>query len=156
MKTYTIADVSKLYGVNSSTLRYYEEMGLLKDVGRTETGRRIYTRDHVDRLGAIECFKSAGMTIAELRDFFAFEEDEKNCIEEMLSLLNRRKDLAEEKMRLMLKSYRQLLRKIMYYEAIKEATVNNTAHPQWEDYADAPVRPEDFFSESSNQSHSLP
>lgn len=48
MKTYTIKEISQMFYLPSSTLRYYEEMGLLTDVGRTVSGQRIYTDEHVN------------------------------------------------------------------------------------------------------------
>lgn len=65
--SYTIRQVATQFHMQPSTLRYYEDQGLLTNVERTETGQRIYEDCHIDRLRAICCFKNAGMTIDDLK-----------------------------------------------------------------------------------------
>ena len=56
-QTYTIREMSERFGLPASTLRYYEEIGLLTDVIHTESKKRIYTQQHIDCMTAILCFK---------------------------------------------------------------------------------------------------
>lgn len=42
--SYTIRQVATQFHMQPSTLRYYEDQGLLTNVERTETGQRIYRR----------------------------------------------------------------------------------------------------------------
>ena len=90
MATYTIREVAQRFHVQTSTLRYYEDQGLLCDVERDDAGRRVYTDSHIGRLEAIACFKHAGMSIDELKRFFAYEKDERAHIADMLELLESR------------------------------------------------------------------
>lgn len=39
MDTYTIKEVSEMFHLPSSTLRYYEDLGILTNVGRSKSGR---------------------------------------------------------------------------------------------------------------------
>ena len=57
MQTYTIREISRLFSLPLSTLRYYEEEGLLTNVQKSASGQRIYTQEHIDRLHCINCFK---------------------------------------------------------------------------------------------------
>ena len=59
-QTYTIREMSERFGLPASTLRYYEEIGLLTDVIHTESKKRIYTQQHIDCMTAILCFKRTG------------------------------------------------------------------------------------------------
>ena len=72
--TYTIRQISNLYKLPASTLRYYEDLGLLTDVVHTASGARIYNQSHIDRLGGIMCFKRTGLSIAKIRQFYLYEE----------------------------------------------------------------------------------
>ena len=63
MHTYTIREISELFSLPASTLRYYESEGLLPFVEKNSSGQRIYTKEHIDRLQCINCFKRTGMTI---------------------------------------------------------------------------------------------
>ena len=69
--TYTIRQISNLYKLPASTLRYYEDLGLLTDVVHIASGARIYNQSHIDRLGGIMCFKRTGLSIAKIRQFYS-------------------------------------------------------------------------------------
>ena len=56
MDTYTIKEVSEMFHLPSSTLRYYEDLGILTNVGRSKSGQRVYIRGHINRLKTICCF----------------------------------------------------------------------------------------------------
>ena len=43
MKTYSIREISELFSLPASTLRYYESEGLLPNVEKSSSGQRIYT-----------------------------------------------------------------------------------------------------------------
>ena len=74
-QTYTIREMSERFGLPASTLRYYEEIGLLTDVIHTESKKRIYTQQHIDCMTAILCFKRTGLPIAGIQEFFRLEDD---------------------------------------------------------------------------------
>ena len=61
MKEYTIKEISELFQLPASTIRYYEEEGILTNIARTASGRRIFTEGHVNRLRTICCFKNTGI-----------------------------------------------------------------------------------------------
>ena len=53
MDTYTIKEVSEMFHLPSSTLRYYEDLGILTNVERSKSGqRRILYRSRGRRVSA--------------------------------------------------------------------------------------------------------
>jgi len=68
---WAIAEVCHRTGLSPRTIRYYEEIGLLPDVRRRESGRRVYGADELERLGFINRLKSLGLSLAEIRDLNA-------------------------------------------------------------------------------------
>ena len=58
---YTVKELAKLSGVTARTLRYYDQIGLLKPLRLTEAGYRIYGPDQVKRLSQILIFKNMGL-----------------------------------------------------------------------------------------------
>ena len=62
----SIGEVAARAGVRSSTIRYYEEIGLLPAPDRVG-GRRRYDEGVLRRLAAVDCAKRAGFTLAEIR-----------------------------------------------------------------------------------------
>ena len=92
MKEYTIRELSEMFDLPASTIRYYEDEGILTNVGRTPSGQRVFTDGHVNRLRTVCCFKNTGMTINELKQFFAYEADEAAHLDDILALLQQRKE----------------------------------------------------------------
>lgn len=64
-----IADVSRQSGLPASTLRFYEEKGLIESVGRKGL-RRLYERRTVDQLALVSLARNAGFSLDEIQGFF--------------------------------------------------------------------------------------
>jgi DNA-binding transcriptional MerR regulator len=64
-----IGSVARESGVPIKTIRYYEELGLLKAVGRTEGGYRLFNSDVFARLNFIKRAQSLGLSLAEIKEF---------------------------------------------------------------------------------------
>lgn len=111
--SYTIRQVATQFHMQPSTLRYYEDQGLLTNVERTETGQRIYEDCHIDRLRAICCFKNAGMTIDDLKKFFVYESNEPEHIDEILDLLESRRESLDEQRRALNEAAMHVQRKLI-------------------------------------------
>jgi len=64
-----IGEVVKETGLEASTLRYYEEKGLIKSVGRNGL-RRVFDKSVLDRLALIALGQSAGFSLQEIEEMF--------------------------------------------------------------------------------------
>lgn len=64
-----IAEVSQLSGLPASTLRYYEEQGLIASAGRRGL-RRLFEADVITRLSLISLGQAAGFSLTEIADMF--------------------------------------------------------------------------------------
>jgi len=65
-----INEVAKKVGVPASTLRFYEEKGLITSVGRRGL-RRLFDPDVLERLALIALGQSAGFSLQEISRVFA-------------------------------------------------------------------------------------
>jgi DNA-binding transcriptional MerR regulator len=65
-----IAEVAQRSGVRASTLRYYEEKGLLAPIGRRGL-RRLFDASVLERLALIALGRSAGFSLDEIALMFA-------------------------------------------------------------------------------------
>ena len=65
-----ISEVAKRSGVPASTLRYYEERGLIRSVGRQGL-RRVFMPAVLERLTLIALGRSAGLSLDEIAGMFA-------------------------------------------------------------------------------------
>ena len=65
--TYTIGRLAKAAEVPISTVRYYEQRGLLEPDQRTRASYRIYTAEGLKRLRFIKAAQSSGFTLEDIR-----------------------------------------------------------------------------------------
>jgi len=68
---WAIAEVCERTGLSPRTVRYYEEIGLLPGVRRSQGGRRVYGSDELERLGFITRLKALGLSLSEIGDLNA-------------------------------------------------------------------------------------
>lgn len=64
---YTIQELSRLSGVTTRALRWYDKIGLLTPSGRTEGGYRRYGPAEVDRLQDILYYRALGVKLARVK-----------------------------------------------------------------------------------------
>ena len=65
-----IAEVAKRSGVPASTLRFYEEKGLISSVGRQGL-RRTFAPKVLDQLALVALGQAAGFSLGEVRSMFS-------------------------------------------------------------------------------------
>ena len=65
-----IAEVARRSGVPASTLRYYEEKGLIASIGRQGL-RRLFDAGVLERLALIALGRAAGFSLAEIAQMFS-------------------------------------------------------------------------------------
>lgn len=68
MMEYSIRELSELAGVSARTLRYYDEIGLLKPTRTSESGYRFYGAGKVDQLQQILFYREWGMSLEQIHD----------------------------------------------------------------------------------------
>ena len=71
---YSISQLSKLAGVSSRTLRYYEEIGLLLPREKGENGYRYYSSQQVDKLQQIMFYRSFDMELDDIKNILNSDE----------------------------------------------------------------------------------
>lgn len=70
MKELDISEVAQRTGIPASTLRYYEERGLITSVGRRGL-RRLFGAAVLERLALIGLGRAAGLSLNEIAQMFA-------------------------------------------------------------------------------------
>ncbi|HEX3786473.1 MAG TPA: MerR family transcriptional regulator [Pseudonocardiaceae bacterium] len=68
----SIGELSERTGVPATTLRYYDELGLVQPVARA-AGRRRYSASAVRDVGLIVFFREIGFSLAEIERFIGSE-----------------------------------------------------------------------------------
>ena len=65
---YSIQELSRLSGVTTRTLRWYDQIGLLKPSRVAESGYRYYGGAEVDRLQDILYYRALGVELAQIKE----------------------------------------------------------------------------------------
>ena len=63
----TVKEVSMITGVSIRTLRYYDEIGLLKPTKLTETGYRLYDNKALEKLQEILFFRELEIPLIDIK-----------------------------------------------------------------------------------------
>ncbi|MBQ6834903.1 MAG: MerR family transcriptional regulator [Lachnospiraceae bacterium] len=113
---YTIKEVSEMFHIPTTTLRYYDKEGLLPYVERKESGYRSFSETDIQMLRVIECLKKSGMSIKEIRQFADWVQMGDASIKERLEMFRNRKHAVEQQMEELKKTLELIEYKCCYYE----------------------------------------
>jgi DNA-binding transcriptional MerR regulator len=85
---YTVKKLAVMANVSTRTLRYYDEIGILKPARINSSGYRIYGEYEVDRLQQILFYRELGVNLEQIKEIIASRDfDEKKALEEHRQLL---------------------------------------------------------------------
>lgn len=114
---YTVGEMAKLLGIAASTLRYYDQEGLLPFVERSSGGVRVFTEQDYAPLAVICCLKKSGLSVREIRAFVTLAQQGDDSLRQRLELFRRRKAAVERQIADLQETLRVLEEKCRYYEA---------------------------------------
>ena len=134
MKTYNIREIGQIFDVPSSTLRYYEELGILPEVKRDEHKQRVYTDEHIDRLQAITCFKRTGLPMSKIHDFFEYAENLRDNIDTVVDMMENHEKYIVDQMEKMQQDLDHIRQKVRFYNGIKKAIEKDEPWPCFDDF----------------------
>lgn len=117
---YTIGQISEMFGIPISTLRYYDREGLFPNMQRT-SGIRRFTEKEIDILRMIECLKMSGLELKEIRQFIKWCQEGSQTYEKRYELLQKRKTAVEAELEQMKKVLDMICFKCWYYEQAMKA-----------------------------------
>lgn len=93
---YTIAKLAHLAGVSTRTLRYYDQIGLLRPKRISSNGYRIYGREEVDTLQQILFYRELGVELKDIGDILGDPGfDREKALWDHLAALLQKKDQLE-------------------------------------------------------------
>ena len=69
-----IGELSDRLGISNPTIRYYEKLGLIASVQRTNSGYRLYSEKEEERLRFIQKAKQFGLSLEEIKELIAVRE----------------------------------------------------------------------------------
>lgn len=112
---YTIGQISEMFNLPISTLRYYDKEGLFPNIER-KSGIRHFSETEVEALRVIECLKASGLEIRDIKQFMEWVTQGSKTYAQRKQLFETRKNAVEEEIRQMQKTLDMLTYKCWYYE----------------------------------------
>ena len=112
---YTIGQVSEMFGLPISTLRYYDKEGLFPELQRA-SGIRRFGEKEIDTLRMIECLKKAGLEIRDIKQFMKWCAEGSSTYPQRRELFLRQKETVEAEIRALERTLDMLRFKCWYYE----------------------------------------
>lgn len=77
-----IGELARATGTNVETIRYYEQIALLPEPGRTSGNYRDYAAGHLERLNFVRHARGLGFEIADIRSLLDLaDHPERDCAE---------------------------------------------------------------------------
>jgi len=93
---YSINELSKLAGISTRTLRYYDEIGLLSPERAKSNDYRVYGQNEVDLLQQILFFRELGVSLDEIKKIVCSKEyDRTLALQEHLLALKAKREQIE-------------------------------------------------------------
>ncbi|WP_440896640.1 MerR family transcriptional regulator [Amphibacillus sp. Q70] len=123
--SYSISDVAKKLNLTISTLRYYDREGLIPFVERTANGTRVFKDSDIDLLKVVQCLKSSGMAIKDIKTFIEWASAGDSTLQQRYDLFIGQKAVVEKQMEELEKTLDLINHKCHYYQVALEAGTEN-------------------------------
>ena len=112
---YTIGQVSEMFNLPITTLRYYDKEGLFPNIER-RSGIRKFGERELEALRVIECLKKSGLEIKDIKLFMTWCTEGASTYPNRKELFETRKKIVEAEMVKMQKTLDMLKFKCWYYD----------------------------------------
>lgn len=112
---YSIGQVSEMFNLPISTLRYYDKQGLFPFIERV-SGIRKFSETEIEAIRVIECLKQSGLEIKDIKRFMDWCAEGESTYPNRLALFQRQKQALEEEIEHLNKIMDMLTFKCWYYE----------------------------------------
>ena len=112
----TIGEAAQEYDLSVDTLRYYERIGLIPPVPRTQSGLRDYDEESCSWVEFIKCMRNAGVAVEALIEYVALFREGDHTEAARKAILVEQRDQLVKRMAQMQESLDLLDQKIENYE----------------------------------------
>ncbi len=112
-------EFSRIVGLSSHTLRYYEKIGLLKNIQRNSSGHRVYTTKDNEWVSFVKRLKDTGMPLDEILQYAALREKGTETTHARQRLLEQHKENLKEHIEQQKRHLHALEEKINLYKSGK-------------------------------------
>jgi DNA-binding transcriptional MerR regulator len=119
--TYTIGQLARAAGVPTSTVRYYERVGLLQPAGRTAGNYRLYDEGAFEQLRFIRAAQATGFVLEDIIYLLNFRPDDPAVCHDVQVLIEERLADLEKRMA-----------DLRHVERVLRATLQRCRKTEWQ------------------------
>lgn len=138
---YSIGEISKMFQLPISTLRYYDKEGLFPHLKRVN-GVRQFSESEIETLRVIDCLKRSGLEIKDIKEYMALCSLGNTTLKQRKEIFEKQKEEVLQEMEKLQKVLSMLNYKCWYYnqaiekndEAYVQALSFNQLPPQIQQY----------------------
>ena len=124
---YSIGQVSEMFGLPVSTLRYYDSEGLFPNMMRV-SGIRKFSDRELETLRVIDCLKKSGMEIKDIKQFMEWCSMGKETYPQRRAMFQRQRENIEAEIERMNRALDMLKYKCWFYDQAMKGVPEEEIH----------------------------
>ena len=142
---YSIGEISKMFQLPISTLRYYDKEGLFPHLKRVN-GVRQFSESEIETLRVIDCFKKSGLEIKEIKEYMSLCSLGNTTLKQRKEIFEKQKEEVLQEMEKLQKVLSMLNYKCWYYDQAIEK--NDEAYVQALSFNQFPPQIQQYYKHS--------
>ena len=142
---YSICEISKMFQLPISTLRYYDKEGLFPHLKRVN-GVRQFSESEIETLRVIDCLKKSGLEIKEIKEYMSLCSLGNTTLKQRKEIFEKQKEEVLQEMEKLQKVLSMLNYKCWYYDQAIEK--NDEAYVQALSFNQFPPQIQQYYKHS--------
>ena len=142
---YSIGEISKMFQLPISTLRYYDKEGLFPHLKRVN-GVRQFSESEIETLRVIDCLKRSGLEIKDIKEYMALCYLGNATLKQRKAIFEKQKEEVLQEMEKLQKVLSMLNYKCWYYDQAIEK--NDEAYVQALSFNQFPPQIQQYYKHS--------
>lgn len=142
---YSIGEISKMFQLPISTLRYYDKEGLFPHLKRVN-GVRQFSESEIETLRVIDCLKKSGLEIKEIKEYMSLCSLGNTKLKQRKEIFEKQKEEVLQEMEKLQKVLSMLNYKCWYYDQAIEK--NDEAYVQALSFNQFPPQIQQYYKHS--------
>ena len=142
---YSIGEISKMFQLPISTLRYYDKEGLFPHLKRVN-GVRQFSKSEIETLRVIDCLKKSGLEIKEIKEYMSLCSLGNTTLKQRTEIFEKQKEEVLQEMEKLQKVLSMLNYKCWYYDQAIEK--NDEAYVQALSFNQFPPQIQQYYKHS--------
>ncbi|MBE5705625.1 MAG: MerR family transcriptional regulator [Erysipelotrichaceae bacterium] len=142
---YSIGEISKMFQLPISTLRYYDKEGLFPHLKRVN-GVRQFSESEIETLRVIDCLKRSGLEIKEIKEYMSLCSLGNTTLKQRKEIFEKQKEEVLQEIENLQKVLSMLNYKCWYYDQAIEK--NDEAYVQALSFNQFPPQIQQYYKHS--------